>query len=407
MGPRSFRVTRTGRWLLGIAVLALVAAGCGVTRVSVSGNGAQGDGASRGVLGVTDDGRYVLFTSDATNLVPNDTNGATDVFRHDTRTGATVRVDVGPGGAQLAGVSRAAASDDGGHVAFVTTAALDPADTNGTTDVYVRDIDAGTTTWASQAPAGGFPAGSSFDSLSPVISAGGRFVSFLLQDPGQIPEDATATLYRRDRQAATTTKLAGPDSYQSFDASSDAHHYALYRTCLHGCGAWTVFVDADGSAAGWPTLPFLNCAFGAVEAISANGRYIGWGSGTGDGTCLPAGRYIVDRLTGSASSIGRLNLAGISSDGKFALGIADGSYAPGGTAGRADLYLRDVPNARTARVIHGASGSDQNADITSAALSPEAHTIAFASAASDLVTNDTNAVGDVFVWPARAPASAP
>jgi hypothetical protein len=408
MRLRSGTFTRSGRWAIGVAVLALVAAGCGVTRVSVSGTGAQGNGASSGVLGTTDDGRYVLFTSDATNLVPGDTNGATDVFRHDTRTGATVRVDLAPNGAQLpAGIFRAVASSDGRHVAFTTSAGLDPADTNVATDVYVRDIDENATTWASQPPAGGFPPGTNVDELSFAISAGGRFVSFFWTTPNLVPELTTQTLYRRDRQAATTTKLADPGTYLHMTVSSDAHHYALYHSCTHGCTPSYVFVDADGSAAGWPTLPFLNCPFDSVSAISADGRYIGWTASYGESPCLSLGRYVVDRVTGTATPTGRLGLVGISRDGKTAVGTGDGDLTPGGTPGRVDLYVRDVPNRKTQRVIHGASGGDQNADITSAAVSPDAHAIAFATAATDLVANDTNAVADVFVWPARAPAGAP
>jgi hypothetical protein len=392
--------------VVGIAVLALVATGCGVTRVSVSGTGAQGNGASSGVLDVTDDGRYVFFTSDASNLVPNDTNGATDVFRHDTRTGATERVDVGPAGEQLTGVSHPTTSHDGGHVAFTTTAALDPADTNGTIDVYVRDIDAGTTTWATRFPAGATPSEGGFDG-SYAVSAGGRFVSFLWINPNPIPEESTKTLYRRDRQAGTTTEIAGPSMYHGFVASSDAHHFALEHYCLHGCASSIVFVDADGSGAGWPTVPSLSCPFSSVTTMSADGRYVGWISGFDEGTCLAPGRYVIDRVTGAAAPLGQLSLAGISDDGRFALGLGDGSLTPGGTAGRTDLYLRDIPNQRTQRVIQGAAGGDQNADITGAALSPAAHSIAFATAASDLVTNDTNAVADVFVWPARAAAGSP
>ena len=102
----------TARWLrvvVGTSVLALVTTGCALTRVSVSSTGAEGNKASSWVRDVTNDGRYTLFLSSADNLVPGDTNGTEDVFRHDAETGTTVRVDVSVTGAQLAQRSQPAA----------------------------------------------------------------------------------------------------------------------------------------------------------------------------------------------------------------------------------------------------------------------------------------------------------
>ena len=80
--------------LVALAVVALVvAAGCDVVRVSISSNGTQGNGPSQGVS-VSGDASLVAFSSDASNLVAGDTNGVTDVFVRDTRTNATSRVSV-------------------------------------------------------------------------------------------------------------------------------------------------------------------------------------------------------------------------------------------------------------------------------------------------------------------------
>ncbi len=105
-------------------------------RVSVSSDGVQGDGHSGGRSALSGDGRFVAFDSAATNLVPGDTNGMTDVFVHDRKTGATRRVSIDTLGAQ--GNSSAAypsLSLDGRFVAFDSTSAFVPG-TNG--GVYMR-----------------------------------------------------------------------------------------------------------------------------------------------------------------------------------------------------------------------------------------------------------------------------
>ena len=91
---------------------------------------------------ISADGRFVAFSSDATNLVPGDTNGTADVFVRDRQTGTTRRVSVGPGGAQGNGDSvDPALSADGRFVAFESDATnLVPGDTNGVDDVFVRTL---------------------------------------------------------------------------------------------------------------------------------------------------------------------------------------------------------------------------------------------------------------------------
>ena len=96
---------------------------------------------------ISDDGRYVAFASDASNLVSGDTNGIRDIFVHDRTTGETVRVSVDSAGNEANGASQQMAiSGDGGHVAFVSTATnLVAGDTNGYSDVFVHDMDTGVT----------------------------------------------------------------------------------------------------------------------------------------------------------------------------------------------------------------------------------------------------------------------
>ena len=126
---------------------------------------------------ISADGRFVAFSSDATNLVPGDTNGTADVFVRDRQTGTTRRVSVGSGGAQGNGLSvDPAISADGRFVAFASDATnLVPGDTNGADDVFVRDRQTGTTRRVSVGSGGAQGDRVSFD---PAISADGRFVAF-------------------------------------------------------------------------------------------------------------------------------------------------------------------------------------------------------------------------------------
>lgn len=113
-----------------------------VELISVSSAGVIGDAPSRWPS-VSDDGRFVVFHSEADNLVSGDTNGAADVFLRDRLLGITERVSVGESGLQGdfgAVPEPAAVSDDGNFVAFATYAtnlSLFDGDTHA--DVYRRD----------------------------------------------------------------------------------------------------------------------------------------------------------------------------------------------------------------------------------------------------------------------------
>lgn len=110
------------------------------TRVSVDDSGTQASGASFRPS-ITGDGRYVAFYSEASNLVSGDTNGATDVFVYDRRSGALKRVSVAAGGDDGNGDSLRPAIDASGRLtAFESDASnLVPGDSNRFTDVFVRD----------------------------------------------------------------------------------------------------------------------------------------------------------------------------------------------------------------------------------------------------------------------------
>jgi Tol biopolymer transport system component len=113
-----------------------------ITRVSVDSDGDQADRGSFSPA-ISADGRFVAFQSSATNLAPNDTNGRSDVFVRDRRTGITERVSLGPAGRQANGDSfLAALSANGRTVGFFSFATnLVRGDTNDVADAFARVLD--------------------------------------------------------------------------------------------------------------------------------------------------------------------------------------------------------------------------------------------------------------------------
>ena len=149
------------------------------TLVNVSSNGEVANDYSY-TPAISGDGRYVAFSSYATNLVAGDTNDLADIFLHDLQTHETTRISISSAGTQANSSSSTyyppSLSDDGRYIAFVSYASnLVTGDTNATADVFVRDREAGTTERASfntteLAENGPY--------VSPSISADGRFVAF-------------------------------------------------------------------------------------------------------------------------------------------------------------------------------------------------------------------------------------
>jgi hypothetical protein len=179
-----------------------------LTRASVATGGGEGNGASfRPHLSA--DGRYVVFDSAANNLVAGDTNAAFDVFRRDRVTGETIRISVATGGGQASGSSTdAEISDDGNLVVFQSVAFdLIASDANGASDVFVRDLAAGTTARVSVTNAG---SEADLGSSEPTISGDGRFVAFTSPSINLVAGDSNnaSDIFVRDRVAGTTTRAS-------------------------------------------------------------------------------------------------------------------------------------------------------------------------------------------------------
>ena len=154
---------------MAISVVALLLASCtpqispvptiqaspSTVRISLATGGGQ-PGGSSWTPEISADGRHVVFESEASDLVPGDTNGVPDIFLHDIATGLTERVSVTGEGTQGDGRSfQPSVSGDGRFVAFASLASnLVPGDTNGFADVFLHDRQTGTTNRLSVAPDG-------------------------------------------------------------------------------------------------------------------------------------------------------------------------------------------------------------------------------------------------------------
>ncbi|HEY2980582.1 MAG TPA: hypothetical protein VGJ22_05340, partial [Anaerolineales bacterium] len=197
------------------------------TLVSVDSAGTQANDVSDSAS-ISADGRFVAFTSAASNLVAGDTNGTNDVFLHDLQTGATTRVSVDSSGAEANGSSGfGSVSGDGRLVAFSSNANnLVLGDTNGRTDVFVRDGLSGVTTRVSISTSG---VEATLNSVSPAISADGRFVMFSSPSDTLVVTDSYGfdQIYARDLLTNETTLVTvGVEGFafvgKSYDPSVSA-----------------------------------------------------------------------------------------------------------------------------------------------------------------------------------------
>lgn len=170
-----------------------------VLRISLGAGGVQGNGDST-TPSIASDGRYVFFRSSATNLVAGDTNGVPDLFRVDMQTGTILRVNTSAAGAQADATTfgRAEVSPDGRYAAFYSMASnLVAGDANGKYDVFVKDLLTGAVAVATSSSAGVLGNANSF---APRISASGRYVTFYSSATNLVPDDSNALddVFRKD-----------------------------------------------------------------------------------------------------------------------------------------------------------------------------------------------------------------
>jgi hypothetical protein len=197
-------------------------AGATTARVSVDSAGAQANSAS-GFPVVSANGRFVVFTSLATNLVAGDSNGFQDVFRHDRQSGQTELISQSSAGAGANGNSfTSAISADGSVIAFASAASnLVSGDNNARTDIFVRDVNLGTTTVVSITSSGQLGNGTS---SGPSISADGQFVTFLANSNNLVSGDSNnrEDVFRHDRLSGETLRMSVDPAGRQADTTPPA-----------------------------------------------------------------------------------------------------------------------------------------------------------------------------------------
>jgi Tol biopolymer transport system component len=405
-----------------------------VTTGQVMANSASFVGRS-GTRHISDDGRYVVFESDASNLVLNDTNGLTDVFVRDLVANRTVRVSVRSNEAQslpvclndiCTGHSRnGSISADGRFVAFQSEYEF-TSDDAAFQDIYVRDrdhdndgifdeagsqgiIDQATTIQASrrQCDLQGFPCNNSVEGLSydPAISGNGRYVAF-------VSRSANIIIYTSDTNNA-----------------DDVFVYDLQNP-----NAPPVRVSVD-SAEGQSQNNLDNLA----PSISYSGRYVAFASAAND---LVAGDgngnrdiFVRDRDADNdnifdeavSSNTERVSLGysafpipggstvelngfstapAVSDDGRYVAFQSDANnYNCGILIGscldqneKTDVFVRDRILGVTSRASLTHGGGESNGNSISPFISADGQTVSFISVGTNVVTPDNNgALADIYV----------
>ncbi|MFB9470241.1 S8 family serine peptidase [Nonomuraea salmonea] len=329
-------------------------------RVSVPTGGGLGDSFSLSPT-VSHDGRYVGFSSFSSNLVPGDANGQTDAFLHDRQTGTTEMISVsskGEPGNDLSGAPRFSA--DGRYAIFDSMASnLVPGDTNGRNDVFLRDRQSGTTERISVTQDGTEVNGNAREAT---ISADGRYVGFQSDAADLVPGDDNGVIdtFVLDRQAKTLTRVTGPDPAtetagpvisQNGTAVAYSNGVGLGEIYVHDLAtgkARLVSVTLDGAGAGGLTFaPSLSADGTKVAFYSDSGRLA-----EGDDNNLSdvflrdvtAGTTtLLSGAPGGTGGDGRAALPSISADGRYvAFESTSANLVEGDTNKRSDVFVHDL-----------------------------------------------------------------
>ncbi|MCQ4166616.1 hypothetical protein [Tahibacter harae] len=330
---------------------------------------------------ITPDGRYVLFTSNATNLPGADPSGLSAIYRLDRQTGTLLRVDTNASGVASNGGARGGdISDDGSKVVFASQGTnLDAADTNAAYDLYLKDLSSGSIRLASRTT-GNVSANVAVDTASwgRRISSDGSKVVFTSRAALTAGSNTLGQAYLYDDLTASVTLLSQNAGAPSNGACNDVRiapgALTVYFSCL---GDNLVVNDTNG----------VIDVFSRTLATSTNLRHSVSGTGA----------------QGGSDSYG----PAFSDNGGYVafLSIAQELYAGAPSLGGFNLFVRNTttgalssPSLSSAQLV-AAAGNNHVAGQYTAAISTSAdlNLVVFTSAASNMVGGDTNALNDVFL----------
>lgn len=349
-----------------------------VVRASVATGGAQAASGVRAMI--SGDGKFVVFTSYATNLVPGDTNAAADVFVHELATVTTTRVSVSTSGQQGDAASDfATVSGDGRFVAFQSLAKnLVLGDTNNMVDVFVHDRVLGTTQIVSLNASGGPCAGGAG---YPRISADGRVIAYSsVSNDIVLPDNFTAgaELYARDLPTGVTTRV----SLTSAGAQGVGTFYNLgseYPWCggMSRDGSFIAFVGSLGMDAAYPNEGLLylrDRSAGTTRLVSVS----------------PIGQTLnADHEGGTMTD-----------DGRFVVYGTHQRMTPDDVNPDCDVYVRDMALGTTRRVSPELPGQLNNSFQPSGdgVMTPSGSTVVFESSSPHLLAIDTDSFIDAYAF---------
>jgi len=385
-------------------------------------------------LAISADGRYMVFESGATNLVPNDTNGWNDIFLRDRLLGTTVRVNVGAGGVQANQTSgNPTISRDGRYIAYQSAATNLVSTATTAYQIFRYDTLAKTTVHVSRST-GGVQGNAS--STIPAISNDGRFISFLSLATNLVAGDTNARsdAFRRDVTSNITIRVsvtnAGGQGNQTETREqgptiSGDGRYVLFRSnatnlVAGDTNATSDLFVRDTTGATTRRVSVTNAgaqanSYSTMGKISNDGRYVVFSS---QATNLVAGDtniaedvFVRDRTSNTTTRVsvsssgvqtptGELgsNWPSISDDGRY---VAFTSYAANlvadDTNAVADTFMRDRTTNTTTRVSVGNAGQQGDDYHNFGVISGNGLFVGFASASTNLVTNGYNGLTQAFV----------
>jgi Tol biopolymer transport system component len=414
------------------ALFALTATAGAFERVNLTSAGGEATGGVTWTPSASADGRYVVFTSNAP-LIPTDTNSDFDIYLRDRVAGTTTCVSVSTLGAPVGQSYNPVISANGRYVAFESFASeLVTGDTNASNDVFVRDLVNGTTVRVSVSSTAD-QAEIMSDSSYPSISDDGRLVAFVSSAANLVAGDTNGEpdLFVHDLQSGTTTRInMGPaPGFAEANGMSSMPH-------LSGDGSTVVFRSFATTLTASPTngnahIFACDLATGAITLVSKNsegdesdfdsgssmtssdGRYVVFDSmagnlAPGDDATNDVDIFLHDRETGATSRVSR-NSAGVKQDGMSASPSisADGSLiaftsnagnlAPEASGSFFNLYVHRIATGETALISKGYDGAEgDDSTYEKAVFVENGNAIVFESSASNLVLNDTNMTHDIF-----------